>query len=1243
VSLGEGHLSREQIDSLIEPQPGGTEPSARPVLSDEARRHLDACEACQRLVRMHEEIDRRLSRLKDEGPVGPGKDCHPLRAWWELAAGTLPLERAEKLLEHATHCGHCGPLLRQACEDFAAEPTREEELALTRLEGMNRHWESSFARTLAGQQGRTSRQQSEIAHIVLPAARQKSTSSRWLYAAAVVALVALIGTWWYLRRPNDPARLLAEAYAEQRTLELRIPAAPYGPLRMERGSERSRLSRPLALLDAEALIARKLAEQPNNPYWLAEQGRAELLDWQYAAAIKSFTQALAVKPDAPDLERDLATAYFQRAESEGRAIDYGTAIQLLSHALGKAPNDPIALFNRAIADEKMFLYNDAIQDWERYLKADPKGDWAAEAQRHLANLREKIKAHENSGAVAKRDPKAAATLLRARADSEVLASADVQDSVDEEYLSIAVREWLPALYSPAGSGWRTNADVQKALLTLSEVLRAHHHDRWLADVLSSPPSQPFVDGLRVLGDAVKTNAEGDPADGESLSKKAERGFRAAGNIAGSVRAGLEAVYALQRAPKVNQCIRSAQALEAKLKGRGYTWNEYQLQLEKAACWMLIGDFGKAGQSLQHSRGISTLANYGTLDLRSLGFASGLDLSVGNEGGTWEKARDGLSSYWGGSYPPVRAYQFYSDLAQTAEDTSEWQMAAYLWREAVLYVPPAQYPLSRALAQFKLATALGAAGLGAEAAAEFDRASRFFAALELTSATRAYETDGEISLAALEAERGDVNQALARLDRARPAISGVGSYNLPLHFYQTLGEIYMSRGETQQAKSALVAAANIAEQGLLSLRSYHERLTWDVETGKTYRLLVQLYYRQLKDATRAFEIWEWYRSAAVRGNFSRTARHMQGGHASRAIGAPVASNQSSLQIPTLAELGKILGNSPDEIVISYAQLRDGVIIWHFDNSGLDSAWVPVPSEELERLAKRFRDECANPESNRESLQRDSRSLYNLLIAPAPRRLTAGRTLIIEPDGAIWHVPFQALMDGPNRYLGTQHAIVTSLGLGYLGRHFEDSSSFTSRQRALVISDPSLPADLAASFPPFADAGREAEAITSRFIDSELLGGKSATREAVQRELGRAEIFHFVGHTISRSGRVGLLLASGQGNDDVEVLDAANLQRSQVRRCKLVVLSACSTGMGERAPADPESLVRAFLQAGVPNVIASRWNVDSGATTEFMDLFYADLLSGQPVFQALQSASNELRKRSATSHPYYWSAFSEFGLT
>jgi CHAT domain-containing protein len=72
-----------------------------------------------------------------------------------------------------------------------------------------------------------------------------------------------------------------------------------------------------------------------------------------------------------------------------------------------------------------------------------------------------------------------------------------------------------------------------------------------------------------------------------------------------------------------------------------------------------------------------------------------------------------------------------------------------------------------------------------------------------------------------------------------------------------------------------------------------------------------------------------------------------------------------------------------------------------------------------------------------------------------------------------------------------------------------------------------------------------------------------------------------------------------------------------------------------------LVTAFLQAGTQNVVASRWNVDSVATADFMDLFYARLLSGASVADALQGATMTLRKAPEHAHPYYWAAFGVFG--
>jgi CHAT domain-containing protein len=84
------------------------------------------------------------------------------------------------------------------------------------------------------------------------------------------------------------------------------------------------------------------------------------------------------------------------------------------------------------------------------------------------------------------------------------------------------------------------------------------------------------------------------------------------------------------------------------------------------------------------------------------------------------------------------------------------------------------------------------------------------------------------------------------------------------------------------------------------------------------------------------------------------------------------------------------------------------------------------------------------------------------------------------------------------------------------------------------------------------------------------------------------------------------------------------------------------MGEKESAiDPEDLVRGFLRAGVPQVIASRWNVDSAATAAFMDEFYSELLAGGSLAGVLTGAAGKIRSNPDMSHPYYWAAFTGFG--
>jgi tetratricopeptide (TPR) repeat protein len=66
--------------------------------------------------------------------------------------------------------------------------------------------------------------------------------------------------------------------------------------------------------------------------------------------------------------------------------DYAAAVELLNRALKASPDDPVALFNRAVVNERMHLYDQAIQDWQRYLRVDSGSAWTSEAKKRLADL-----------------------------------------------------------------------------------------------------------------------------------------------------------------------------------------------------------------------------------------------------------------------------------------------------------------------------------------------------------------------------------------------------------------------------------------------------------------------------------------------------------------------------------------------------------------------------------------------------------------------------------------------------------------------------------------------------------------------------------------------------------------------------------------------------------------------------------------------------------------------------------------
>jgi len=127
------------------------------------------------------------------------------------------------------------------------------------------------------------------------------------------------------------------------------------------------------------------------------------------------------------------------------------------------------------------------------------------------------------------------------------------------------------------------------------------------------------------------------------------------------------------------------------------------------------------------------------------------------------------------------------------------------------------------------------------------------------------------------------------------------------------------------------------------------------------------------------------------------------------------------------------------------------------------------------------------------------------------------------------------------------------------------------------------------------------------------------------------------------RSGLLLAGanyawkGKPISGVEdgILTAYEVSNLNLRNTKLVVLSACETGLGEiKGSEGVYGLQRAFKMAGVKYIIMSLWQVPDKETSEFMKLFYTNWFKSGDIRKSFTDAQREMRKKYA---PYFWAAF------
>ncbi len=294
------------------------------------------------------------------------------------------------------------------------------------------------------------------------------------------------------------------------------------------------------------------------------------------------------------------------------------------------------------------------------------------------------------------------------------------------------------------------------------------------------------------------------------------------------------------------------------------------------------------------------------------------------------------------------------------------------------------------------------------------------------------------------------------------------------------------------------------------------------------------------------------------------------------------------------------------------------------------------------------------ANRSPRYRDAaQRLYAALLTPAERFLEGKKAVCVIPDGALWTVPFHALMSGDGAPLIDRHAVFYAHSLALLGAA---ATPVVGDVRLIAFGNPTVGVSeratlrsmfRGASFGSLIDAETEVRTLASMYSPAR---SRAYVRDAAQEGAFKHEtpaygIIHIAAHAFVDRGSpmysAIALAASSENGDEDGMLEAREVVELQLS-AQLAVLSACETaGTHANRGEGIIGLSWAFSAAGCPTTVASQWVAESKATSRLMIELHRRLLAGDTTAEALRAAQLSLRHSKQWRHPFYWAPFMAIG--
>lgn len=1097
--------------------------------------------------------------------------------------------------------------------------------------------------------------------------QQFFSASPWRVAAfATVILVAALGVWRVYFHESDVDKgliALNSAYRAQRPVEARITKLDYAPFSTTRGGGADRVN-SLERERAERYLLDAVRDHPAAASHHA-LGKFYLANKEFDKAITQFEEALKADPNNAQIYADLGAGLLEKGKVEieksksdktgaesGKGLEYLTrSLETLKKALELNPDLLEALFNRALAYEANSLSGPAEADWREYLKRDSTSQWAQEASQRLRLIEEQRQKRSLT-----REQSFDKFLSAHKANDDELA----WELISQNHTSagnVISNSLLDTYLSQSANGQSEEGiKLLGALSYVGALMARRGEDRYVSDLALHYRS------IEPAKRSILVEARGEMEKGYQLFtmsrfNDAIASYTKAKQLFDSVEDVPEATFAsyrighcyvLQPNSKKGRSIFEELLLTAQRKQ--FKWLLAQSLYQLANVQVGLSEYSRAIDYSNQSLKLAEKLNDSNGVVKSLIQLADEYRSLNNRNRSFSFLERSLIALNDGPLEPMQAWQSYIGISLNLSSFNFHSAALEFQKEALRLGIEMDRPLIKSRSHQYLGLTYANLKMYDEARKQVQQAIEIGRTLQNETTGIEMIANASVQLGDIYRQMGNYGEAIAAYDQS---LQLYGKLDFPYFSYAAhKGKLlsYISEADDKSTDAEIHEVLDLFKHFREKITEQSQRNTFFDAQHYIYDLAIDYEYSRRKNFQRAFDYSEASRARSLLDLIQSGGEVVENGP------IPELTSLSTTEASTFSEIQTKLPENTS--IVQYAVLSDKLLIWAVTpDKALVTEAVSIDAKELTEKIRTYRAALEGTANVTDAeVSRQAKKLYQILIEPVEHVLRT-KNLCIVPDKALHYLPFAALVSpSTGNYLFKDHRLQLSpsstLFLDY-SRIAQNRG--TGDERLLSVGNPNFDRTAFPTLPGLPAADKEAKEIAQYYNHRtrHVLVNNEATKRHIEAEAPRADVMHIAAHYVAdeRSEMLSKLVLAGpqyasSGQDYSDgAMQASEIYKMNLPRTRLVVLSACQTGIERQYQGEGAiGLARPFLARGVPLVVASLWPVDSEATAELMIRFHRYRRQRVlPTAEALQLAQLDmLQSENAAYHkPYCWASFVAIG--